>query len=409
MTDTTSFLLVLIAASVAPMLSAGISRLHPQMLVPVVVFELLLGVVIGPDVLALAELSDILTFFGQLGLGFLFFFAGYELDFDRIRGAPLRLAALGWLITLALAYALAGALAAAGVVLSGLLVGSAMTTTALGTLLPILRDAGQLETNLGRYVLGAGAVGELGPILIVTVLLGSTTEPGTQLLLLAAFVVLAVLAGLFSLRAVGRSRRFIESHMETSSQLPVRLTVLMVFGLVVIAADLGLDVILGAFAAGMIMRLLLRGQDVGRFESKLDAVGFGLLIPFFFVTSGMALDVSALVASPRALLELPIFLGLFLLVRGLPALLLYRRLLEPAERRALALFSATQLPLVVAITAIGVEGGHMRASTAAALVGAGVLSVLIYPSLALRSVQGPARSDPQLPQALAQASPRGTT
>ena len=406
--DTESFVVVLVVAAAAPMLAAGAGRLHPRLVVPIVVVELLLGALIGPDVLGLAEMNDILRFLGQLGLGFLFFFAGYEIEFDRIRGAPLRLAAIGWAITLALAYAIAGALAAAGVVLSGLLVGSAMTTTALGTLIPVLRDAGQLETRLGRFVLGAGALGEFGPVMIVTILLATNSDPERQVLLLATFTALAVLAALVSLRAVGRGWEFIERNMETSGQVPVRLTVLLLFGLVVIAADLGLDVILGAFAAGAILRLLLVGHEVEQFESKLDAVGFGLLIPFFFVTSGMTLDLAALAGSTRALLELPIFLGLFLLVRGLPAILLYRDVLGPAERRALALLSATQLPLVVAITTIGVDSGHMRASTAAALVGAGVLSVLIYPSLALNAVRDRALSGPAPAPAPAPASPPGT-
>ena len=394
MDDTASFLLVLVAAAAAPILAAVAGRLRVGLVVPVVVVELILGALIGPDVLGLAEMNDILEFLGQLGLGFLFFFAGYEIEFDRIRGAPLRLAAFGWAITLVLAYAFAGALAAAGVVLSGLLVGSAMTTTALGTLVPILRDADQLETKLGRFVLGAGAVGEFGPVLIVTILLSSNADAGRQVFLLVVFTVLAVLAALISIRAVGRGWAFIERHMETSGQVPVRLTVLLLFGLVVVAADLGLDVILGAFAAGVIVRLLLEGHEVEIFESKLDAVGFGLLIPFFFVTSGMTIDLTALVDSPRAMLELPIFLGLFLVVRGLPALLLYRDVLEPAERRALALLSATQLPLVVAITTIGVDTGHMRSSTAAALVGAGVLSVLIYPALGINALRGARSSHP---------------
>ena len=187
---------------------------------PIVVVELLLGAMIGPDVLGLAEIDDILDFLGQLGLGFLFFFAGYEIELDRIRGAPLRLAALGWMITLVLAYTIAGALAAAGVVLSGLLVGSAMTTTALGTLLPVLRDAGQLETRLGRFVLGAGAVGEFGPVLIVTVLLGSQSDPVSSCCCSRSSSVLAVLAGLVSMRAVGRGWAFIERNMETSGQVP---------------------------------------------------------------------------------------------------------------------------------------------------------------------------------------------
>ena len=381
--DTSSFLLVLAAAAVAPFLADMAGRLHSGIIVPIVVVELLLGAIIGPDVLGLAELGDILEFLGQLGLGFLFFFAGYEIEFDRIRGAPLRLAVLGWLITLVLAYAIAGALAAAGVVLSGLLVGSAMTTTALGTLIPVLRDEGRLDTRLGRFVLGAGAVGEFGPVLIVTLLLSTQADAPEQALLLAAFVALAVLAAAMASGAVGRGWGFLESNLETSGQVPVRLTVLLLFGLVVIAADLGLDVILGAFAAGVIVRLIIQDREVELFESKLDAVGFGLLIPFFFITSGMAIDLSALVSSTRALIELPVFLILFLVVRGLPALLLYRAELGSRERVSLALLSATQLPLVVAITTIGVDTGHMRASTAAALVGAGVLSVLIYPSLAL--------------------------
>jgi Kef-type K+ transport system membrane component KefB len=383
MLDTTSFLLVLAVAAAAPFIAEAAGRLHAGLVVPIVVVELLLGAIIGPDVLGLADMDEILEFLGQLGLAFLFFFAGYEIDFERVRGAPLRLAVLGWLMTVALAYAIAGALAAAGLVLSGLLVGSAMTTTALGTLVPVLRDAGRLDTRLGRFVLGAGAMGELGPVLIVTLLLSTQSDALTQALLLVAFVVLAVLAAALSAGAVGRGWAFIQRHQETSGQVPVRLTVLLLFALVVIAADLGLDVILGAFAAGAILRVILRGRELERFESKLDAVGFGLLIPFFFVTSGIQLDLEALADSPRALLGVPVFLGLFLLVRGLPAMLLYRVQLDPRGRRTLALLSATQLPLVVAITAIGVDGGHMSSETAAALVGAGVLSVLIFPSLAL--------------------------
>ena len=200
--------------------------------------------------------------------------------------------------------------------LSGLLVGSAMTTTALGTLIPVLRDEGRLDTRLGRFVLGAGAVGEFGPVLIVTLLLSTQADAPEQALLLAAFVALAVLAAAMATGAVGRGWHFLESNLETSGQVPVRLTVLLLFGLVVVAADLGLDVILGAFAAGVIVRLIIKDREVELFESKLDAVGFGLLIPFFFVTSGMAIDLSALVASTRALIELPVFLVLFLVVRG---------------------------------------------------------------------------------------------
>jgi Kef-type K+ transport system membrane component KefB len=382
-TDTGSFLAVLGAAAAAPLIAMLAQRPFRSLVVPVVVVELLLGVLIGPHGAELAELGDVLEFLGQLGLGFLFFFAGYEIRFEVIRGSPVRLAVIGWGISIVLAYTIAGALEAAGIVISGLLTGSAMATTALGTLIPIMRDADALSTRLGGFVLGAGAVGEFGPVLIVTLLLSTQSDTVSQGLLLCAFVAIALVAAALSSGAIGRHYGYLEGTLESSGQLPVRLTVLLLFALVVIAADLGLDVILGAFAAGVIVQVALRGREAERFESKLDAVGFGLLIPFFFVTSGMALEFDALTSSVGAALKLPMFLGLFLVVRGLPALLLYRRVLPSRERVSLALYSATGLPLIVAITTIGVDQGHMRTSTAAALVGAGVLSVLIYPAAAL--------------------------
>jgi Kef-type K+ transport system membrane component KefB len=381
--DTGPFLAVLAVAAAAPLVADFATRAHGSIFVPTVTCEVLLGAAIGPDGFGLAHVTDVLDFFGQLGLGFLFFFAGYEIEFDRIRGAPIRLAALGWLLTIVLGYALAGALAAGGVVISGLLVGSAMSTTSLGTLIPILRDEKLMDTKLGRFIFAAGGVGELGPILIVTLLLGSQSDTPEEALLLFVFVLVALLAAAVASGAVGRSWNFIESRMDTSGQLPVRLMVLLLFALVVVAAELGLDIILGAAAAGVIVRLVLRHHEVERFESKLDAVGFGLLIPFFFITSGMEIDLDALFGSVGGLLKLPLFLGLFLLVRGLPALLLYRRQLNLRERGSLAFFSATELSLVVAITTIGLDEGHMHPSTAAALVGAGVLSTLLYPAMGL--------------------------
>ncbi len=396
-TETTDFLAVLVAAALAPGLSALATRAWSVLVVPVVVFELLLGVVIGPDALGLATRDNLLEFLGQLGLGFLFFFAGYEIRLDRVRGEPLRLGVVGWIASLILAYALATLLESAGVVISGLLTGSAIATTALGTLIPLLRDTHRLDTPLGSHVLAVGAVGEFGPILIVTILLGAKSSTVTEALLLVAFVVLSVIATTLATGAVGRNWNFLERSLNTSGQLPVRLTVLAVFALVVIAADLGLDIILGAFAAGMLVRTVLSGREVEDFESKLDAVGFGLLIPFFFVTSGMALDLASLVESPGALLKLPLFFLLFLIVRGGPVLVLYRRTLATAERRTLALFASTQLPLVVAITSIGVHEGEMRTSTAAALVGAAVLSVLVFPSVAIAGSRPPAGAQSRAP------------
>ena len=348
---------------------------------PVVVVELILGIVIGPEVLGIAQSDDFIDFFSNLGLGMLFFFAGYEIDFDRVRGRPLRLGALGWFVSLALAYGIGGLLALAGVVLSYLYTGSALATTAIGTLIPVLRDDGQLRTRFGTHLLAAGALGEFGPILLITLLL-STTHPAHEAVILLAFVAAALALGIASVRVTSRGISALERTVEASSQLAVRVAVLLVFGLVALAGDLGLDVLLGGFVAGMITRAALRHHELAAFESKLTAVGFGFLIPFFFVESGIEFDLDAL-GSASALLKMGLFLALFLVARGLPALLLYRREFDLRGRLALAFFSATALPLVVAITTIAVESGQMRTSTAAGLVGAAILSTLIYPFVGL--------------------------
>jgi Kef-type K+ transport system membrane component KefB len=176
----------------------------------------------------------------------------------------------------------------------------------------------------------------------------------------------------------------LERTIETSGQVAVRLAVVLVFGLVALATQLGLDLLLGGFVAGIIVRMTLHGREIAVFDSKVTAVGYGLLIPFFFITSGMEFDIASLVESPQALLELPMFVALFLLIRGLPALLLYRGEFGGRDRAALGFFSATQLPLVVAITTLAVDGGHMHPSTAAALVGAAIISALVFPLIALR-------------------------
>jgi Kef-type K+ transport system membrane component KefB len=324
----------------------------------------------------------------------LFFFAGYEIDVARIKGLPLRLAALGWLLSLAIAYALGGVLAALGVVVSLVYVGSALATTAIGTLIPVLSDTGELKTEFGRYLLAAGAAGEFGPILLLTLVL-STEGTLHNVLILVAFIVVAVLVAVLAVRSAERTLPLLERTLEASSQLGVRCIVVLVFLLAWLAADLGLDLLLGGFAAGMITRQVLHERELPGFDSKLTAVAFGVFIPFFFVMSGMRLDVDALFANVSGVAKMAMFFVLFLVVRGTPALLLYRRALPLREdRMALAVFSATQLPLVVAITTVAVDGDHMTTSTAAALVGAGALSTLVGPlhGLHLRRVAAEKRA-----------------
>ena len=378
--DSESFLVVVTVAALAALLAGLLAGRLP---LPVVVVEIVLGIVVGPDLLDLAQPDAFISFFSNLGLGMLFFFAGYEIDFERIRGSPLRLAVFGWLLSLVLAYSLGGLLELSGLVLSLVFTGSAMATTAIGTLIPILGDAGEMRTRFGTYLLAAGAAGEFGPILLVT-LVFSTKSALTNALILGAFVLLAVVAALLAVRGVGRGWGLLERTLETSGQLMIRIAVVIIFALGALAATLGLDLLLGGFVAGVIVRIALKGREVRLFESKLTAVGYGFFIPFFFVVSGIEFNLNAFVDDPVNLLKLPLFLALFLIVRGVPAMLLYRNELERPDRVALAVFSATQLPMVVAITTLAVKEGHMRSATAAALVGAAILSTTIFPILGLR-------------------------
>ena len=387
--DASSLFAVAVVAAIAPFI-VDIPR---HIAVPVVVVEIALGILVGPQALKIVREDALIQFLGQFGLAFLFFMAGLEIDFAKIRGQPTALAVRGWVLSVALGFAVAGLLHVAGVVISSVLVGAAMATTALGALMPILRDAGELDSRFGTLLVAIGAVGEFGPILLIAVLLTPTTDRAGVAALLIAFAVVALVAAYAGARMSERTRHALAKTMHTTAQLPMRLSLLLLVGLVFLAREFGLDLILGAFAAGTVVGLASRGPDAEPLKVKLEGMGFGFFIPVFFISTGMSFDLRALFEGPGSLFRLPLFLALFLLVRGLPALLLYRRELpERRERVALALFSATALPLIVAITAIGVETGRMRSETAAALVGAGMLSVFVFPLLGL-SIRRSARSD----------------
>jgi Kef-type K+ transport system membrane component KefB len=322
------------------------------------------------------------------------FLAGLELDLPLIHGRSLRLATTGWVISLALALLIASALTAIGTVLDAIVISLALTTTALGTLLPILRDARLLEGRFGARIMAIGSVGEFAPILAVAVFL-DRRNPETTSLLLLVFVVVAVAAAVVAARPhPPKVIQFLHRHVHSSAQLPVRVAVLLIISLVFLAFKLGLDVLLGAFAAGIVVKLFVRGEDSPVVRGKLEAIGFGFLVPTFFIVSGMQFDLHALFATPTGLLRVPFFLGLFLVVRGTPALLLHRRDLARYQLVPLALFSATGLPLIVVITTIGVQEGRMRPVNAAALVAAGMLSVLLYPMIARMCLRRAPRTRP---------------
>jgi Kef-type K+ transport system membrane component KefB len=389
--DTVAALVVIIAVSVlAPLLA---DRLHAWIAIPVVVVELMLGILVGPAVLGLVTVTegDVISALSDLGLAFLMFLAGYEIDFARIRGRPLRLSVLGWLVSLVLAVG-AGLLLAKSEE-AGLVVGLALTTTALGTILPILRDSGHASTPFGVRVLAIGAVGEFLPILAIAFAF-SGDRPAHTTVVLVLFTIAGVLAAWVARRPRHRHlARLVTATLGTSAQLGVRICVFVVIGMFALAEFLGLDPILGAFVAGIVVHLFLAAGSEHEEEavlSRLEGIGFGYFIPLFFVVSGVRFDLDALLSDGRALLLLPVFLLLFLVMRGVPTWLFHRNELPGREPVALGLFAATALPLVVVITSIGVDEGAVLSATAASLVGAGMISVLLFPMLALKLLPAPA-------------------
>jgi len=381
----TSLLVIAVVAVSAPVLSELLRTLR----IPSVLFELALGIVIGPAVLGLAETGPFIDGLSTLGLAVLFFVAGYELDLDRIKGGPLNRAGTGWVITVALALLTASVMVMTGFVLSELLIALALTTTALGTLMPMLRDRGLLESSFGNDMLAAGAFGEFAPVVAVTLFLG-TSSPTAEGILLILFVIVAL--GLARIAARPKPPRIVEAmtrNLETSSQLPVRVVMLLVTVMVLMATFLGIDMLLGAFAAGLIGRVLFPPDESTRLMAKVESIGYGFLIPVFFIVSGMKFDLDALTSDPATLARVPLFLGLFLVLRGAPALIVYRRALDGRRRAALAVLQSTALPLLVVITEIGLATDNMLPANAAALVGAGMLSVLVFPLVGFKILGDP--------------------
>jgi Kef-type K+ transport system membrane component KefB len=368
---------VALVAALAPLVVAVL----PGPRVPQVVIFLLGGILIGPHVLGLANAADI-QLLADIGLGFLFLLAGYELDPALLRQKPGRLAMTGWAASAILAVGVTAALTAAGYIRDYVPVGLALTTTALGTLLPILRDNGMLAGQLGRHVYAAGAVGELFPILIIAVFLtkrGHFIALASVALVGLLAIVLSVVPWLARSRAV---QRIIQEGQDATGQIVLRWAVVLLFLLLAVASKFGLDVVLGAMLAGIVLRIWTRrlSMDTAGLEHKFDTVGYGIFIPIFFVSSGMTIDLKSIVQNPLRLL---LVLALLLIVRGLPSLLVYRRTLPVRQRVEMTFITATSLPLLIALADIGQQDGVMLPATAAALVGAGVLSVLIFPLIAV--------------------------
>jgi Kef-type K+ transport system membrane component KefB len=399
-----TLLAVALVAALAPVVVAAL----PGPKIPQVVVLILAGVLIGPHGLGLADNGSI-QLLSNIGLGFLFLLAGYELDPRLFREQSGRMAMIGWAVSALLAVGAVAALASFNYVRDFVPIGLALTTTALGTLLPILHDNTMLGGKFGRYVIAAGAVGELFPIVAIALFLTKRDE-FIAITSLAA-VALAALLLTAAPRIIGERRRqaLIRQGQRATAQTTLRWSFVLLLVLLVTAQRFGLDAVLGAMLAGLVLRSWTRrlGVDVEPLEQKLDAVGYGVFIPLFFVASGMTLDVQAIVSNPIRLL---VFVTLLLVVRGLPSLLVYARVLPLRQRVEMTLITATTLPLLVALAEIGLRDGVMLPSNAAAIVGAGVVSVLLFPAIAVVLHRKDVAGRPNIGEAVpvGQATEQGT-
>lgn len=359
--------------------------------VPSVVVEILAGIVVGPQLLDWAQPDGAVRVLSVLGLAFLLFLAGLEIDFGEFRGRVLLLTTAGFTLSFALAVAVGEAFGAADLVASPLLVAVILSATSLGIILPVLADAGQLGTPFGRVVVVGASLAEVVPIVLLSLLFSGRGGFGARVTLLAVFLVFVVVLTLSVLAAErsGALSRALSALQETTAEIRVRAVVALLLLLAALAARFGLEAILGAFLAGAAVRLVDRDEQHPLLRVKVRAVGFGVFVPFFFVATGMALDVRSLVGDAATVARVPLFLVALVLVRAGPALL-YRPLAERgAQVVAAGLLQATSLSIPVVAGSIGVQLGLIRPANYAALVAAGLLSVVLFPLVAVPLLRPP--------------------
>jgi Kef-type K+ transport system membrane component KefB len=361
--------------------------LVPRLRVPAVVVEIVLGIVIGPDVLGWASADEPVQILAVIGLAFLLFLAGLEIDLDHLRGRLLRIAGAGFVLSLVLAVIAGLALDIAGLVKSPLLTAVILTSTSLGLVIPVLKEGGHSESQLGQLVFAGASIGDFAAVILLSLLFSrDSTDISSRLVLLIGFVVFVVVLGIALTRhtqSMAISKVLLRLQ-DSTAQIRVRGAMLLLVLLSVAAEQFGLEAILGAFVAGAVLGVIDRDatRTHPQFRLKLDAIGYGFLIPVFFVASGITFDLSSLLDDPSTLARVPIFLAALLFVRALPAVV-YRPVVDTRSAAAAGLLQATSLPTIVAATQIGIALGTITRATAAAFVAAGLLSALVFPTAAL--------------------------
>ena len=374
----TNLLGVVAVAFTAPLLLG----LAPGLRMPAVVLEIVAGIVLGPSGLGWISVDDPVEVMALVGLAFLLFLAGLEVDPSQLRGRVARLALAGFVVSFLVAV-VCGLVLGAG---DALFIAIVLSGTSLGVVVPVLKDSGRAGSTFGQLVIAAASVADFATIVLLSLLFSREATSTTTKLLLVGGLVLAVVLVVLAVMEVEHSRRVratLRRLQDTTAQIRVRGAFLLLVGLVALAASLGLEVILGAFLAGTALTLVDRDEMMThpQLRTKLEAVGFGVFVPVFFVTSGLRFDLDAL-GDTSTLMMVPLFLAALLAARGLPALV-YRGVIPQREIVVAALLQATSLPFIVAATAIGTELGVVSSADAAAFVAAGLASVVIFPAAAL--------------------------
>lgn len=359
----------------------------PGLRLPATVVEILAGIVLGPSLLGWVVVDTPIQVLALIGVTFTLLLAGLEIDLGQLRGRPLRLAAAGSALSFVIALVLSFGLGAAGLIEAPLFIAIVLSATALAVLLPLLKDSGQIGGAFGQLVIAAATIMDISTILLLSLLFSrEATSPVVQLVVIGAVAIVA-LAATYALGQVarwGRLSAVLQRLQDTSAQIRVRGAFLLLAIFVALAEWVGIEIVLGAFIAGVVLKAIDRDGAMAHpaFRHKLEAIGFGVFIPFFFISSGLRYDLKALIASPGALALVPLFLLALLIVRGTPALL-YRPLLGSRGALAAGLLQATTLAFVVVAAQLGVDLGIISTATSAALIAAALLSVLIFPLAAL--------------------------
>ena len=387
-------LLIVVAIAFAAPFVLG---LLPRVRLPSPVLEIVAGIVVGPSVLGWADNDETVAVMATIGLAFLLFLAGIEIEFEKLRGQVLRLTLAGFALSFAIAVAAGFVLNGAGVVQTPLLVAIILCATSLGVIIPVLKDAGEISSTFGQLVVAAGSIADFGAIILLSAFFSGEGGTGSTLILIGSLFGIAAGVYVFVRRAE-RSAAIVRALVrlqDTTAQIRVRAAVVLMIGFAALAEQFGLEAILGAFAAGAVLTLVDQDREMTHplFRTKLEAIGFGLFVPVFFVATGLKFDLDALLDEPSNLVKVPIFLAALLVARGLPAVL-YRSAIGNDRALVAGILQATSLPFIVAATTIGVEMDLMGTAESSALIAAGLLSVLLLPLTGLTLLRHADRPGP---------------